>query len=152
MAKFFRRGISKVSFLPTVAGVSPTRAELTGGTDLSPFIVEMSGWTLANSPIPTPNLAARYTAQIPGEDTTDASTLTVDDDDAATVPRSTLAKGTSGFIVLMPYGDVSTKRLEKWAVTVTGYNDTWTTGNDPARAVIGFAITAVPVQNGTVPV
>ena len=151
MAKFFRRGISKVHFCPTVAGTSPTRPEITAGTALSPSIVEMSGWTLSNSPIPTPNLNDRYTAQIPGEDTTPDSTFTLDDDDAASTIRTALAKNTTGFIILMPYGDVPTKRLEKWPVTVTGFNDTWSTDNTPARSVVGFAITAVPTQNGVVP-
>jgi len=151
MARFFRRGISKVKFLPTVIGTSPTRAEITAGTDLSLSIVELGGWELSNSPIPTPNLASRYTSQIPGEDTTPDSTLTLDDDDTSSANRTALAKGVTGFIVLMPYGDVPTKRLEVWPVTSTGVNDQWTTGNDPARVVVGFAVTAVPVQNGAVP-
>ena len=151
MAKFFRRGISKVHFCPAVAGASPTRPEITAGTPLSASIAEMGGWALSNSPIPTPNLDSRYTPQIPGEDTTPDSTFTMDDDDAASTIRTALAKGTNGFIILMPYGDVPTKRLEKWPVTVTGVNDTYSTDNTPARFIAGFAITGVPVQNGTVP-
>lgn len=155
MAKFFRRGISEVHFLPAVADVtapiSPTRPEIAAGDDLSLGINEMSGWQLSNSPIPTPNLGERYTTQIAGEDTTEASTLTFLDDDTSTAFRTALAKGTEGWIVLMPYGDVPTKRCEVWPCVVTGINDQYSTGNDPARFVVGFAITAVPEQNGVVP-
>ncbi len=155
MAKFYRRGKTAIYFLPAVADVaapiSPSRAEITAGINLSLSIAEVSGWTLNNSPIMTPNLAETYTTQIAGEDTTDASTLTLYDDDTSTANRTALAKGTAGFVVIMPYGDVPTKRLEVWAATVIGINDEITIGNDPARVIVGFAITRVPEQNGVVP-
>jgi hypothetical protein len=80
-----------------------------------------------------------------------ASTLTFLDDDASSTIRAALAKGTAGFILLEPYGDVATKRCEVWPVKTTGVNDQWTVGNDPAHFVVGFAITNVPSQNGTIP-
>lgn len=156
MGKFFRRGKSKAFFLPAVAGYtagagSPTRPEITAGTDLSASVTAMAGFQLSNSPITTPNLADRFSFQIEGEDTVADSTLTFLDDDAVSTIRTTLAKGTAGFIVLFPYGDVPTKRCEVWPVKSTGFNDEWTVGNDPARAVAGFAVTNVPSQNGTIP-
>lgn len=153
--KFFRRGISKIYFLPAVADVtgviSPTRAEITAGQDLSPGVSEIAGFQLNNSPIPTPNLAEIFTSQIEGEDTTADSSLTFNDDDTDDDIRTAVAKGTSGFILLLPYGDVPTKRCEVWPVRSTGVNDEWTTGNDPARFAVGFAVTATPEQNGVIP-
>lgn len=154
MANFFRRGKSKVFFLPTVAGYaagagSPTSGEITAGTALSAQVTEMSGFQLTNSPIPTPNLADTFTFQITGEDTVADSTITFLDDDASTVIRAALAKGTAGFIVLAPYGNIATKRVETWPVRSAGVNDEWTVGNDPARFVVGFAVTNIPSQNGT---
>lgn len=156
MANFFRRGKSRIYFLPAVAGYtagagSPTRPEITAGTNLSQLINALSGFQLSNTPIATPNLADRFSFQIEGEDTVADSTLTFLDDDAASTVRTTLAKGTAGFIVLMPYGDVPTKRCEVWPVKSTGVNDEWTLGNEPARFVVGFAITNVPSQNGVIP-
>lgn len=148
---YFRRGYSKIKFLPAVAGASPTRAEITAGVDLSPAIAEISGFTLSNSPIPAPNLADVFTSQIEGEDTVADSTLTFNDDASSTVIRTALAKGIDGFIILFPYGDVVSKRCEKWPVKTLGVNDQWSVGNDPARYVVGFAITSTPVQNATVP-
>lgn len=151
MARRFRRGFSKVHFLPAVAGVSPTRPEITAGTDLTPQLTAMAGFQLSNSPIPTPNLAEKFTSQIEGEDTVADSSITFLDDDTVSTIRTALAKGTSGFIVLFPYGDVPTKRCEVWAITSTGVNDEWSVGNDPARFAVGFAVTKTPTQNGVVP-
>lgn len=160
MAKFFRRGVSKVKFAPTVAaytdvtGVgagSPTRAEITAGQDLSGVVSEIAGFQLQNSPIPVPDILTTYTGQINGEDTVDASSLTLYDDDTTTVVRTALAKGTNGFILLFPYGDTSTKRCEVWPVRSLGVNDEWTTDNSPARTQVGFAVTRVPNQAGVTP-
>ena len=151
MARFFRRGVSKILFLPAVAGASPTRDEMDDAVALSGSIADIAGFMLSNSPIPTPDLDTVFTSQIDGEDTTQDSSLTFNDDNASVVIRTALAKGTSGFIILLPYGDVPTKRLEKWPVKVTGVNDQWSVGNDPAKYVVGFAITSTPLQTGTVP-
>lgn len=155
MARFFRRGKSKVYFLPAVASASagPTRSEITAGTDLSPGVADIAGFSLSNAPIATPDLATPFTKSIPGEDTTDASTLTFYDDDAGPAPvyRTILLKGTIGYIVLMPYGDVPTKRCEVWKVQTTGVNDEWSVGTDPARFIVGFAVLDVPNQNSVVP-
>lgn len=151
MAKFFRRGVSKIHFLPAVAGASPTRAEITAGTDLSPQVNGLSGFQFSNTRIDTPILSSSFTPEIDGPDEVGDSTLTFLDDNATSTIRTTLAKGTSGYIVLFPYGDVPTKRCEVWQVKSTGVNDEWSMGNDPARYAVGFAIVNPPNQNATIP-
>ena len=151
MAKFFRRGTSKVFFLPAIAGTSPTRPEITAGTDLSPEATGLSGWQFSNSRIDTPILSSAFTAQIDGPDEVGDSSITFLDDNASTTIRTALARGTSGYIVLFPYGDIATKRCEKWPVKSTGANDEWSMGSDPARYVVDFAVTNPPTQNAVVP-
>lgn len=152
MARFFRRGKSKIHFLPAVADLAaPTRVEITAGDDLSPQVAEINGFELSNSPIPTPNLADQFTPQIDGEDTVADSSLIFYDDDASSTVRTLLAKGTAGFLLMLPYGDVPTKRGEVWPVKTTGVNDQWSIGNDPARFAVGFAITEVPEQDAVIP-
>jgi hypothetical protein len=151
MAKFFRRGVSAIKFLPSVAGASPTRGEITAGTILTPQVADISGFQLSNQPIPVPDLSTVFTSQINGEDTVADSSITFNDDDASTTIRTALAKGTAGFVILFPYGDLVGKRLEKWPVVSTGVNDAWSVGNDPAQFVVGFAVTSTPVQSGTTP-
>lgn len=146
MAKFFRRGVSKVYFMTADPGPSVSAAEFTAGVDLSPSITEMSGWQLTNTPIRTPNLADTFTSQIDGEETVGDSTLTMLDENGVSGFRTALPKGTVGFIVLAPYGTVAGKRCEVWPVKSTGVNDQYTVGNEPARTVVSFAITAVPNQ------
>jgi hypothetical protein len=139
MARFYRRGISRVYFNTTA---------VVGGTELTNSIAEISGFQLTNSPIPTPDLQATFTKSIVGEDTTDTSTITFYDDDSVTTIRTALVKGAVGFIILAPYGTAATKRFESWPARSTGVNDEWTVGNDPARYMVGFAITDVPTLNG----
>lgn len=149
--KFFRRGVSKIRFAPTVVGTSPTRAEITSSTDLSDWVTGVDGFQFSNERIDTPVLGSSFTSQIDGPDTVGDSTLTFIDDDTVTAVRTALAKGTSGFLLMFPYGDVPTKRVEKWPVKSAGVNDEWSMGNDPARYAVDFAITSPPVQNGVVP-
>lgn len=152
MARFFRRGVSKVRFCPAVASqAAPTRSEINAGTDLSAQISGIGGFSLANSPITTPDLATNFDSQIDGPDATGDSSLTFYDDDASSAIRTALAKGTTGFIVLMPYGDVATKRCEVWPVKSTGVNDEWTLDATAAQFGVGFAVTGKPTQNAVVP-
>jgi hypothetical protein len=152
MAKFFRRGVSLIRFLPAVANpAAPTAPEISAGTNLTASINAISGFQLTNSPIPVPDLATVFTSQINGEDTVADSSLTFNDDDAVSTIRVALAKGTSGFILLQPYGAGATKRAEVWPVKVTGYNDEWSLDNVNAKAVAGFAVTGVPTQNAVNP-
>jgi hypothetical protein len=154
VSRFFRRGISKIYFLPAVASLAaPTTAEIAAGVDLSPQIAEVGGFQLSNAPIPTPNLAEQFTPQIDGEDTVADSSLTMYDLDSSTTLRTATTKGTAGFFVLMPYGRTAAKRCEVWPAKITGQNDEWSTatGNNPARYVTSAVITATPTQNGVNP-
>lgn len=151
MARFFRRGISEVHFLPAVASLAaPTAAEITAGEDLTPAISEIQGFQLNNSPITTPDLSTTFDSQIDGPDAADDSGLIFYDDDVDDAIRTALAKGTDGFVVLMPYGNTTSKRCEVWPARSTGYNDEWSLDAVAARARAGFAITAEPEQDAVI--
>lgn len=151
MARYTRKGKSKISFVPTIAVLAaPTIAEINAGTTLDTQMNEMSGFQFKNSVIKTPDLSTTFVSQIPGEDEADDSSITFYDDDTTTTLRTALAKGQAGFIVLMPYGKTATKRAEVWPATSTGFNDEWTVANEPAKAVAQFSITAPPVQSATI--
>lgn len=151
MGRFTRKGLSKISFVPTIAVLAtPTMAEITAGTVLDTQMAEMTGFTFANSVIKTPDLSTTFVSQIPGEDEADDSGFTFYDDDAAELIRDALVKGADGFIVLMPYGQTATKRCEVWPVTSTGFNDVWTVANEAAKAMAQMSITAPPNQNATI--
>lgn len=152
MARYFRRGITKFKFLPAVASLdAPSRAEISAGVDLSPDVSDVAGWTYTNTPIDTPDFATTFTPQIGGEDKAAQSSLTFYDNDASTTIRAALVKGTAGFMVLMPYGDVPTKRCEVWPATVVSIADQYATANEAAKFQVTFSITARPHQAAVIP-
>lgn len=151
MARFYRRGISKMKFLPAVAGASPTRAEINAGVDISPQVADINGFSLQNQPITTPDLSTSFDTQIAGSDQAADSSVTMYDDNASATIRNAMAKGTAGYMVLFPYGDTTTKRLEVYAVTSTGVNDQWSTAAEAAKYIASFAVTSTPNQNGVTP-
>lgn len=158
MPRYFRRGKSKIRFATAVAGYnaaagtgSPSRTEITGSTDLTPQIAEVSGFSFSNSPIAVPDLNSTFTSTIAGEDTAEDSSLTFYDDDVSTTLRTLLVKGTKGFILLFPYGDVTGRRAEVWPIESTGVADEWSAGNDPARFTVAFGITSPPSLSAVIP-
>jgi hypothetical protein len=152
MARFFRRGVSGAVFAPSVASLTaPTREELDAGVLLTGSIADIQGFMLENSPIATPALDTTFDEQINGPDQASDSALIFYDDDESETVRNGLAKGTDGFLVLLPYGDVEGKRAEVWPARSTGVNDEWDMGAVAARFKVGFAITSVPEQDSVVP-
>lgn len=149
--RFFRRGKSKIYIVPLVAGVSPTNAELTAGTDVSGDVAAISGFGLTNAPITTPDLGTAFNSQIEGEDTAEDCSLTFYDDDGVGVLRDLLAKGTECAVVLMPYGKIVGKRCEVWRVKSTGFNDQWAMDATAAQAVVTFAVQETPSQDSVIP-
>lgn len=151
MARFFRRGTTKVAFLPAVASLdAPTSGEVSAGTGLTPQIADMTGWDFANTPITTPDLSTTFDSQIGGPDTAGSPTITFYDDQSGTI-RGVLAKGTAGFLLRQPYGNTTGLRAEVFPITTTAVNDAYTMGNEAAKFVVGCAVTARPHLNAVMP-
>lgn len=160
--RFMRKGKSLILFRATIADTtSPYSVTLTevddgsaGLTDITPAIAELGGMQYSNDPIETPDLSTTFNTQIPGQDTADPPAFTLYDEDVApgaNLVRTALAKGATGYLILLPYGRVAGRRIEIWPVTSTGVNDEWSAGNDAARYACTFAVTAVPTQNAVYP-
>ena len=148
MARFMRRGKAKCYFLPTVASATtaPTSAEVTGGTDLTAKVADMSGWLLEASKIDTPDLSSRFVSNIPGEQSVKDSGLTFYGDDIGTTDpvKTALAVDSIGYIYLMHSGAGVGKMADLFPVRVMSVGNEYSLGTDPARYMIGFAITAPP--------
>lgn len=152
--KFFRRGITKVHFVPVIAAplATPSLAEIGAGEDLSPDVAEMNGFTFENQPIATPTLDATFTTSIPGEDTSEASSLVFYERQgpAADNPlRALLEKGTTGFIVIFYAGYASGTLAagdgcEVWPVITTASPRIYDMGNVAATWRTNFTPTATP--------
>lgn len=156
MVRFFRRGKSKVRFVPTIAATTliPTTAETTAGTDLTPSVAELQGFSFSNSPIPTPDLLTTFTPNIPGEDVAEESQILFYEDTTTNTLQTTLAKGTVGYILIYFAGypganPAAGDKSEVWPIQSTGPFREYSTGNDPARWGVKFAMTAAPNFSAT---
>lgn len=154
MPRFNRKTLTRIMFLPTVASTAllPTRAEITGGTDLTDSISAIDGWSLENQPIETPDMGSTFVSKIDGDDSAADSSLTFYEDSTADDIETDLAKGTSGFIAIFSKGDIAAaKGLDVFPVKVASNSKAYTADNEAAKITVQFVITDRPAFNQTVP-
>lgn len=153
MAKFNRRGKSRLYFLPAVVNeAAPTTAEIAAGTRLDTQVTAIDGFNFTGTRIPAPALSDTFTPQITGEDTVGEPVLTFHDDDANDDIRTELVKGTEGYLLRAPYGiGTAGLRCEVWHVETQSVSDEWTVANETAKFAIGFAVLDVPELDAVTP-
>ncbi|MBD0837369.1 hypothetical protein [Streptomyces sp. TRM68416] len=149
--RYYRRGITKVLWLPAVANKSaPTRSEINAGTALEGETGAMAGWQTTSGTVPTPALGSRFTPVVGGEITAADSSLTFwaskDGDDV----RTLLVREATGFIVWMDEGDVAGQTMDVYPVTVTSQAKVREL-DQAAQIMAQFAITSEPAENVTIP-
>lgn len=165
MARYFRRGTSKMYFVPIVDDVDgPTESELEVALELSCELSELSGFSFSNNPIDTPDMCAEFVSRIPGEDTAEDSSITFYEHNSPSDNpiRDALVKGTLGYIIFFPYGVTGVDgsgndpwpengdHCEVWPVSVASSTREWSAGNDAARYVVEFTITNPPSTDAVV--
>lgn len=159
MARFMRKGVVKVFFVPTVANLTTgiTLTEIGAGVELGPELAEVNGFAYTNSPISTPDMDNQFVSQITGEDTADQSSMTFYDGDDPDTPdaqntiKAALPKGTAGFIVFFYAGIAGAAPAvddyyEAFPVTVSSAPRMYDAGNVAAQFRVDMAITAVPEE------
>lgn len=156
MSKFFRRGKSKVYWVPTIASASliPTTAEVTAGTAMTANVAGFEGFSFSNNPIEVPDLSTAFTASVPGEDKAEDCALVFYEDDTTNALQTTLAKGTTGYVVIFPTGTAgaspaASDKAEVWKVIVTGWARRYDMGNVAAQWRAGFTPTVAPNMSAT---
>lgn len=150
--RYFNRGLTKCYFVPTIASIdSPTRVELDAGTDLSPEIMSIDGWTVTSETIDTPDLATVFTGSIPGSTSAEDSTITFYADEAGSDVRTLLPRGTSGYIVWMDGGDTSGRLMDVFPIRVSSTGKPRTTDDEAAPVEVQFSVTAEPAEDVTIP-
>jgi hypothetical protein len=152
--KYMRRGTSRFFFVPSIAADSmiPTRAELSAGTEFSPYIAAMDGWTVANQEIDTPDMADTYDSTIPGSDKADTSTFTFYEDEEDADLEELFAKGTNAHIVILRKGDVpGNKSMDVFPIRVASQSPQYTVDNQAAQFMATCSITSRPLQGAAVP-
>lgn len=148
--KYFRAGVSKFYFLPSVAGSSPTAPEIAAGVNITQDLSDVNNVSVQANLVDTPDYLTAFVSKVAGNDTVGDPEFVYWDRDNSTTIRTALAKGTAGYLVLMPYGDVSGKRCEVYPVSSAGVNDQYNR-DTPAQFTVTFAVTAQPTQTATLP-
>ncbi|MET7713660.1 hypothetical protein [Streptomyces sp. NPDC005407] len=154
MARFNRRGVTKILFAPTIADTSyiPTRTELNSAEKLTKQIKAVEGFALENQTIETPDLDSKFTSKIEGEDQAADSSLTLYEDDASSTLEETLAKGTTGYIIILRKGDIpASNSMDVYPVTVASKSSPISVDNEAATWMAKFAITDTPTLDAAVP-
>lgn len=154
MARFNRKGVTKILFADTIASTSyqPTLAEVTGATDYTKKIAAVDGFSLENQEIETPDMDSTFVSKIPGDDSASDSSLTFYEDDTTDTLETELAKGTVGFILICRKGKAaSTKGMDVYPVRVASNSAQITADNEAAKIMVRFSITDRPLLNATIP-
>mgnify|MGYP003575951474 CR=1 FL=1 len=154
MARFNRKGVTKILFADTIAdtGYLPTLVEMTAAEDYTKAIVAVDGFALENQEIETPDMESTFVSKIPGDDSATDSSLTFYEDDTTDDIETALAKGTTGFIIICRKGKTAgTKGMDVHPVRVASNSPAITADNEAAKIMVKFSITDRPLLNATVP-
>lgn len=152
VARFMRKGITKIYLVPTITNTAaPTTAQITAGTNLTPQVAEVSGFTFTNNPISTPDMDTAYVSQIAGEDSGEASSITFYELRGGTdTINAALTKGLNAYICIYYAGiagatPAASDKLEVWPISVSSNARIYSAGNEAAQYRVAFAITGPPV-------
>ena len=154
MARFNRKGVTKILFTDTIAAADymPTLAEMTGATDYTKSIAAVDGFALENQEIETPDMDSTFVSKIPGDDSATDSSLTFYEDDLLDDVETELAKGTTGFVIICRKGKTAgTKGMDVHPIRVASNSPAITADNEAAKIMVKFSITDRPLLNATVP-
>jgi hypothetical protein len=151
--RYTSRGTAKWYWVVTISNyLSPTSGELNAGTDLSPEVMDSSGFGLESDQIDTPDVSSRFTKKIPGPINAEDSTLTMYQSVTGTDARQLMPQDTAGFVVIFPGGNVTGRKMHCWPVRVASVKYQYSAdGSDADTMVFTYSPTSVPAENVTVP-
>lgn len=151
--RYFDVGVTKVYFIPTIASgtLTPTRAEMTAGTDLSNEVADLDGWTVEGDEIETPDMASEFTGKIPGRTNAEDCSLTFYADKGGDDVRALLPRGTEGYIMWCDGGDVTGNLADVFPIRVRSNSAQRSIDDEAARRQVQFSVTRKPAESVVVP-
>jgi len=150
--RFFAPEISKVLFAADLADPEAyTRVEAEASIDLTNEIADLSGFAVTSGMIDTPDMGSRFTSQIGGRTSAEASSITFYADKAGNDVRTVLSRGTTGFLIFMDGGDVPGQPSDIYAVQVSSVGKVRSVGDQAFQVTISFAITSEPAEDVDIP-
>lgn len=154
--RFIRPGVSKVYFVPTIASLAAmTAAEAGAGTDLTPTISDVTGFSYKNAPVDTPDWSDNFVSKITGFDQAADSELKVYEKRTTNTGRTTLAKGVSGYLVIYFRGlagssPAAADKYDAWPVISAGTPREYGSGPTAAKWSAALIPTARPAEDAAV--
>lgn len=150
-SRYIPPGTTHYYWVATISNyLSPTRAELNAGSDLTAEVQAVSGFATNSDQQDTPDLGSRFVSKIPGRITADDSSITLYASSNSSDARTLMPRDTAGFIVIFPEGDITGQKMDVFPVKVTGVPKSRDVEN-PATMNFQYAITKVPAENVTIP-
>jgi hypothetical protein len=115
--------VRKVYWVASIASIAaPSRGEIDAGTDLSPQVTDIVGWTVTSGTIPSQSLVGAA-LKLPGAKELVDSTITCRNSRTATDARTILtiaSPPTTGYIVVLPEGDTTGYKMNVFSVAIIG--------------------------------
>lgn len=145
---------SKIYWIPSIAAtnLTPTRAELNAGTDVTGEVNDLSGFTVEGENIDTQSMGEEFRSVIPGATSAPDSSITYYASKTGTDIRALNPRGTSGNLGFMDGGDVAGQKMEVYPVTVTSVGVIRSVvGGDATKVMINYSVTKKPGQGITIP-
>lgn len=145
--RFFQPGIVKVYWLPTVADPSNvTRAEITAGTDLTPELDDISGWSYSTTFVETKDANSRTRPKLAGAVSLDDSSMTFNGSQDGQDVRTVLTRGTTGYVLWCDGGDATGLPGELFPAEVGAVVRVRSLDSDAFKVRVDFGITNVPTD------
>jgi len=149
--RYIPEGVTHFYWVVTFASyLSPTRAELNAGTDLTPEIAAAGDWAINGNAVPAPDLATLFDPQIAGKVTMGTTTIDMYASNNSIDVRTLLTRGLVGNVVKFPEGDVTGRTMDVFPAKVLAQPKPTNMGN-PSVIQIQFVVTKIPAENVTVP-
>ena len=135
--RYARFGVTRVVYALTISNyLSPTRAEINAGTDLSNEVAEIAGFQVNSNFIDTPDLASSFTPKIAGRTASDDSSITMYASVNSVDVRGILPRGTTGYLMWFDEGDVAGRKFDVYPITVGSIAKERTTDDTASRLVV----------------
>lgn len=148
--EYIYAGTARIYWSTSIVDISAVlRSELNAATDLSGEVFEVVGWEIDSGIITDPEWS-RFDNQRQGRLRVPQSELILKADRAGDDIRTILPRGTAGWVLILPSGDVEGHPMNVYPVTVAGLPQSVRRRN-LALIRVQFAVTAEPAADVAIP-
>lgn len=150
--RYFQPGICRWYFAATLASPSAiTASELSGATELTPEVNDISGWTTSTAFIETKDASSRLRPQLAGAVSFEGSSITFNGSRDGQDARGVFTRGQTGYIVIADAGIGTGKKADIYPVEVGAIAKLRNLDNDNFKIRVDYGITGLPAEEVALP-